>query len=113
MRVEDRIKDISRRCGFSEKIVRRVLDAECESIVASLKKGENATLIGRCVVKPKLRTRLAIGGDLERYVKVTATAQSLELKLENVCEFEECSDEKDDDILFGDEVRVVQISSLT
>ena len=47
MTTQDRLNDICEISGLSEDIVRRVFDAERQSIVKSLRKGERATLIGR------------------------------------------------------------------
>ena len=60
--VQQRLKDICSRCGLSEEIVKRVLSAERDSIVESLKHGERATLIGRCVLRPEKRQKLETGG---------------------------------------------------
>lgn len=61
MNTQERLDDIKRICGFSEDIIRSVLKAERESILNSLKRGERATMIGRCVIRPEIRQRIAVG----------------------------------------------------
>ena len=51
MTAQERIEDISKISGFSVEICRRVLNAETESIIKSLKRGERATLSGRVRAK--------------------------------------------------------------
>ena len=73
MTVSERLADISARAGFSEEIVRKVLNAERESILESLKHGERATLIGRATIIPSLRTRLSDDKThMETYIKPMA-----------------------------------------
>lgn len=82
MTVQERIDDIVKRSGFSEEIVRRVLNAERESILESLKHGERATLIGRCTIVPELRKSLDIGGKIKTVIKLKASpSYSLESEL--------------------------------
>lgn len=111
MTVQDRISDISKRCGMSEGIVRRVLEAEQKSIVGSLKRGERATLIGRCVIEPELRYKLQReGGNFKKGIKLKASVtNSLMSELSDVEEFEE-STEKEDTL---EGVMLMQIPSLT
>lgn len=52
MTVQERIDDICKKSGMSEDIVRRVLNAEKASVIESLKRGERATIIGRCILRP-------------------------------------------------------------
>lgn len=88
MTVQARLEDISRRAGVSTDVVRRVLNAETASVTESLEHGERATLIGRVTLRPELRTRLAIGGTLTQYVKVSATvASQLADHMEEIHEF--------------------------
>lgn len=95
MTTQDRLNDICQISGLSEEIVRRVFDAERESIAKSLKRGERATLIGRCVIRPEIRSRLEIDGSTKRFVKLKAqVTSSLEAKLKDVTGFEI---EEDDD----------------
>lgn len=77
MTVNERITDIGKRTGLSEEIIRRVLTAETESVIESLKKGERATLINRCSFTPSLKTRLKVGGELETYIKVSAKPSTI------------------------------------
>jgi len=51
----DRVKEISQLCGMSEEVVRAVLKAEVESTSSSLLKGEKAVLLGRCIIKPRVK----------------------------------------------------------
>ena len=89
MTTQDRLDDICKISGLSEEIVRRVFDAERQSIVKSLKKGERATLIGRCVIRPELRSKLEVGGETKRYVKLHASvANSMEAYLQEMSGFE-------------------------
>lgn len=53
----EQIKDISARTGLDEAIIRQVWSGTRESIVESLKKGENYDLYGMCSFKPVLRTK--------------------------------------------------------
>lgn len=55
MTAEERIKEISQICGMSEGIVRAVLKAESESVSKSILAGQNAVLLGRCIIKPRVR----------------------------------------------------------
>jgi len=56
--VADRLTDISKRCGYSEEVVRAVLNAEADSIAVSLRKGERATIIGRVTIIPNVTAKL-------------------------------------------------------
>ena len=97
MTTQERLNDICGLCGLSEDIVRRVFDAERQSIAKSLRKGERATLIGRCVIRPETRTKLAVGGNLEYYVKLkSSVTSSMEALLSGVSEFEVEGDENEE-----------------
>lgn len=110
MTVKERLEDISNKSGLSEDIIRRVLMAERDSILESLKRGERATLIGRCVVIPELRSKLNVGGQFRKVVKLSAfVLDSLESELVGVEEFE---DTRENDI-DTDGIRLLEISSLT
>ena len=63
MTVNERLNDISEISGFSVDIVRKVQQAELESILKSLKQGERATLIGRCTIEPSIGSKMAYGGE--------------------------------------------------
>ncbi|MBO5388684.1 MAG: hypothetical protein J6A59_11190 [Lachnospiraceae bacterium] len=54
MTTQERYNDICKICGLSEDIVRRVLNAERQSVANSLKRGERATLVGRVTIRPEL-----------------------------------------------------------
>lgn len=108
MTTQERIEDICNRSGLSEDIVRRVMNAEKESIAKSLRKGERANLIGRVVIRPEIKRRLVVGGEFETYIKLNATAAaSLEAMLDDLSSFEVATIEEDNGI------RLRQIPALT
>ncbi len=110
MTVQERIDDIVQKSGLSEEIVRRVLIAEKQSVVDSIKRGERATLIGRCVIVPELRSRLSVGNTFKKTLKLNVSiANSLMADLKEVEEFER-SDIKTSE---PEGVLVMQLSSLT
>ena len=89
MNTQERIDDICKISGLSEDIVRRVFDAERKSIVKSLRKGERATLIGRCVIRPSIRTKLEVGGTQKTYIKLSSdVTSSLQSYLTDLTDFE-------------------------
>lgn len=107
MTTQERYADISKKSGMSIEIVRRVLLAERDSIIESLKRGERATLIGRCTLVPEMRKQVVVGGAFENYIKVNSdVASSIESALENVKEFNESEQEVD----YG--IRLTQIPAL-
>lgn len=109
MTTQERYNDIAKRSGLSEEIIRRVISAERESIVDSLKRGERATLIGRCVIKPDMRSRMEVGGEIVNYMTVkSSVATSLKARIEEVTDFETVEDTEEDN--FG--IRLRQIESL-
>lgn len=111
--VQQRLHDICSRCGLSEEIVKRVLSAERDSIVESLKHGERATLIGRCVLRPEIRQKLETGGRIQTYVKVTADPiYQIERELAKQVDFEPRSNEEEDDQKLPEGIRVAQIQQL-
>lgn len=111
MTVAERLADISKRSGFSEKIVRSILDAERESVIDSLKRGERATLIGRCTLTPFRRSRyLNLENRHQVYVKVKAEPSSIiKSELEAVEQFESGEDEQE---TYSANIAVRQLSSL-
>lgn len=92
MTVKERITEISKATGISEDVVRRVLNAECESVAATLKKGEKSTLIGRCTFIPTLCTKPEVDENTGKIVakKVigvrVAPSKSMLARLEDICE---------------------------
>lgn len=109
MTTQERIDDICKISGLSEDIVRRVFDAERQSIAKSLRKGERATLIGRCVIRPEIRSKIEIGGNPVTYVKLhSSVAASMEALLKDVSNFEVDSDDTEE--VQG--IMVKQISAL-
>lgn len=108
MTTQERIDDICAMSGLSEDIVRRVMDAERRSVVKSLKRGERANLIGRAVIRPSIKSKIAIGGDIDTYVKLSVSAAaSLESLLADVKSFEVPAEPEDAGIILH------QIPSLT
>ena len=81
MTVEDRLEDIHKRTGLDTNIIRGVLNAETESVVESLKRGERATLIGRCSFVPHLKK---VGED-DNCIRVSCKASP---KLESILKAE-------------------------
>lgn len=69
--VNERIADISNRCGFSEDTVRAVLKAETDSTIEYLAKGRTVTLSGRCTLTPCIKRNIN-SGDINQYLSVTA-----------------------------------------
>ena len=76
MTVQQRVDDIAKRSNLSPEIVRSVLNAETESIVESLEQGQRATLIGRVTLRPEIRTRLRVGGTVQKQIKVQLSLAS-------------------------------------
>lgn len=110
MTVQERIEDIVKRSGLSEPIVRRVMQAETESCIESLKRGERTTLIGRCTLRPELRTKLAVGGTMSKVVKITAApSKSLEDELQGLTDWV-VPQEEDNSLPPG--IRIMQIPGL-
>lgn len=94
MTTQERLDDICRISGLSEAIVRRVLDSERESIAKSLRRGERATLIGRCVIRPELRTKIEVGGFSRTYIKLySQVSTSMESMMSDLSDFERDSNE--------------------
>lgn len=104
MTAQERIEDISKRSGMSVDICRRVLNAETESVIASLRKGEKATLSGRVTLRPEMRQKVGIGLQVENVVKVKAEISSvIDSGLKGLNEFEKSEisniDENEENIL--------------
>ena len=96
MTVTERIIDIQKRTGLSENIIRFLLKAETDSVINSLKKGEKATLIGRCTFTPVKKSKLDIGGNLNTCLRVSVKAST---KIENILrETEDFENNEDQDI---------------
>ena len=76
-----RIEDIAKRASVSKDIVRRVLEAECDSLAYSLRHGERATLLGRCTIIPNTivtRKDRETGEDKKVVSLVAVPSKSLE-----------------------------------
>lgn len=90
MTAQERLEDISRISGMSVDVCRRVLNAETESVIKSLKKGERATLIGRATFRPELRQKLGVNQQLINVVKVkTEISSVVENAMLEINKFEE------------------------
>lgn len=94
MTTQERMEDISRKSGLSIDICRRVLNAEADSIVESLRKGERAALAGRVTLRPEFRQKLDVGCNLRNVIKIKAEVSSaLESRLADLEEFEKDENE--------------------
>ncbi len=112
MTVQERLADISKRTGLSEEIIRRVFSGETASILDSLKRGEPATLIGRCSITPELRNKLSIGGEVRGKIKGNVKLSgALESELAKITSFEKAADD-DEEMPTASGVRVMQLSAL-
>lgn len=110
MTTQDRIDEISKISGLSADICRRVLNAETESIVRSLRRGERATLAGRVTLRPEIRQKMGLDCEIKNVVKVKAEVSSaLESRLSDLQKFE--NREIEDDIP-TEGIRLTQINSL-
>ena len=76
MTVNERIKDIEKRTGLSEKVIRAVLEAETQSVIYSLERGENAQLIGRCTFTPAVTSRVSPNDDSVYHLRASAKVSS-------------------------------------
>lgn len=113
--VQDRIADIEKRCGLSENIIRRVLNAEADSIIDTLKKGERATLIGRVTITPSMGKKLEVGGNVRDTIKLSCKAtNSLKARLQDIEEYEDIPDDDTTEILKKKNpgIKTVQIAGL-
>jgi DNA replicative helicase MCM subunit Mcm2 (Cdc46/Mcm family) len=115
MTTQERLNDICSLSGLSEDIVRRVIDAERQSLVKSLKRGERATMIGRCVIRPEIRSKLVAGEDgpvRRTYIKLNSSvAASMEALLKEMSDFE-ISDEPEEVNVEALGLRTAQIAAL-
>lgn len=111
MTVQQRLDDICKRSGMSEDIVRRVLQAERAQVLEQLKRGERATLIGRCVLRPDIRSKIVVGGQTETYIKANAdVAYALQRDLQKHKEF--INDRNDNSNELPEGIKIVQLSQL-
>lgn len=107
---QERYVDISKRSGLSVDIIKRVISAERDSVLESLKKGERAALIGRCVLRPEIKSKLVVGGDMVKYINIKSeVTSSLKSNLEDIGSFEVESGEDNSDM---NGIRLRQIPSL-
>lgn len=112
MTVQERIDDICKKSGMSEDIVRRVLNAEKASVIESLKRGERATIIGRCILRPQIQKKLVVGGEIVSTIKVRAeVSHGIQSELAEHEKFLGDDIEKDTSKL-PDGIRVMQIQAL-
>lgn len=117
MTPEERINEIAKSCGYSTEVVRLVLKAEAQSVIKSLVKGENAVLLGRCIMKPSAKREKKHGIETGRiYHHITCTASaSMTRQFEEAIDIDEL-DSKIVEIKRGDglkqNVAVEQIEGL-
>lgn len=77
MNVQSRYDEIVALSGQSEEVVRRVLRAAKESLAASLRKGERATLPGICTLSSEIREKLDTNSlKSVSYIKIKAKASN-------------------------------------
>lgn len=113
MTTQERLEDISKRAGLSIEICRRVLSAESDSIVESLKRGERSTLIGRATLRPEMRQKLGFDGGVQNSIRVKAEVSSaLEAALGDITEFIDSNNEVEDTTMKDNGIRLRQITSL-
>ena len=117
MTISQRIEDIVKRSGLSEHIVRSVLRAERDSIVDSLKRGERATMVGRCTLIPNMvGTPINIDGNIIMRKNLKAYAkpvQSLSNELKNVSEYiKDSESENVAELMKAYGIEVLQIKTL-
>lgn len=113
MTLQQRYEDIAKRSGFSENVVKRVMSAQADSIIQSLKSGDSATIPQICKINPELRKCIKKdpnGGFIEtKYIRVRAKPMySLQEKLGDIEEYIEDTEENNED----EDIRVAQIGSL-
>lgn len=90
MSMQDRYNDIVKLSGLSEEIVRRVLKASRQSLAASLKRGDRATLPGICTMIPEERSKFDItNGEVMSFIKIkTKTSNAMASEIEKLSSFE-------------------------
>lgn len=89
MNTKERLADICRISGLNEITVRSVISAERESILNSLKAGESATLVGRCVITPTMDV-VSRGGVITNGIKLSAKAvTALKEEVATISKFEQ------------------------
>lgn len=76
MDIREALEDISKRCGLSEDIIRRVQNAETEYVIENLKRGRRVNLPGRGTYRAELKNKLQIGGGMGVYIKPTFSVSS-------------------------------------
>lgn len=95
MSLHARYAEVSELSGISEEVIRRVYKATRTSLVASLKRGEKATLPGICTINASVRNRINIGGEQESYIKLKATPSSaLTTELDKLSGFESAEEKE-------------------
>ena len=94
MSTAERLEDISKRSGVSVDVVRRVLDAERDSIIDSIKKGESAILIGRAIITPEMRYRVGINLEEQKFIRLKyKPTESFKRALDDTSQFQEYLEE--------------------
>lgn len=71
------LEEISKRCGLSEDIIKRVQKAETDFVIECLKQGKRVSIPGRGTFRAELRNKLMIGGSLGKVIKPTFTISSI------------------------------------
>lgn len=113
MTTQERLDDICRRSGMSKEIVRKVMNAERDSVIESLKHGERAALIGRCVLRPEVRQRLVSENETKKCIKVQASISStIQTALDELSDSEIDNSDFDSELEAPDGIRLMQITSL-
>lgn len=114
MTVNERLEDISRLSGFSIEIIRKIQQAELESVLSSLKKGERATIIGRCTIEPCIRSKIKPGVGIVDYVKAKASVSHvISDELEDLRGFEKSDANSESSKLLNQPgIATIQIQSL-
>lgn len=117
MTVQERLNEISQLSGLSVEMVRRVLNAEAESLAESVKKGERATLIGRCTMVPYISTKIDHNGKVVKTIKLSSkVSDSFKNRVSGLSEFQK-EDTEEEDLMekFRKDnpgIRTVQINGL-
>lgn len=55
MTPDEWVQGVSKKCNLSPELVRAVQKAEAEQAVETLLSGGNALLLGRCILKPRIK----------------------------------------------------------
>lgn len=112
MDIREAIEDISKRCGLSEDIIRRVQAAETEYVIENLKRGKRVNISGRGTYRAEVKNKLQVGGSIGTYIKPTfAISSKITSALEECNRFITKEDEEENEKL-PEGILSMQISSL-